>query len=71
MLLSLKRTSSGGLIQSWDVDENNGGVLESPISPRMVHGDAHFPNSVFRTKVGNAGPIPMEVIHIRDERCNI
>lgn len=68
MLLSLKRTAAKGSDQGWGVSGESDSMLDLPCSPRIVRGSLRFSNALSHAKIGNGIPIPMEVIHIRDER---
>ena len=68
MLLSLKKTSAKNLGQDWGADGNDESILDPPSSPRVVRGSARFLNPTPPGQVESVISIPMEVIHIRDER---
>ena len=70
MLLSLKRTCTEEISQGWVLDVTTEFTLDPPSTPRIVRGSARFSNPV-RAEVANAISIPMEVIHIGDERCRV
>ena len=68
MLLSLKRTAAKGCDQGWGASGESDSMLDLPSTPRIVRGSVRFSNAVSHTQFGNGISIPMEVIHIRDER---
>lgn len=71
MLLSLKRTCAEDISHGWVLDINTGGTLDSPGTPRIIHGMARFSNATPRGEVRNVISIPMEVIHTTDERYHV
>ncbi|KAF9784904.1 hypothetical protein BJ322DRAFT_1060138 [Thelephora terrestris] len=71
MLLSLKRTSPEDISDGWILDVTTESALEPPSTPQIVHGVNRFSNALSRAEVGKAVPIPLEVIHIRDERPDV
>ena len=71
MLLSLKRTAAKDPDQCWGVSEETDSILDLPSTPRIVRGSVRFSSPVSHSKFGNGIPIPMEVIHIREERDHV
>jgi len=71
MLLSLKRTAAKGSDQGWGVSGETDSILDLPSTPRIVRGSIRFSNHTSHDQLGNGIPIPMEVIHIRDERFHV
>jgi len=71
MLLSLKRTSAQVPDQDWAV---TGRSLESlstldlPSTPGVIRGNVRFSDPMH---LGNVIPIPMEIIHVKDERHHV
>ena len=68
MLLSLKRTATKGSDQDWGVSDN---VLDPPSTLRIARDGARFSSLASHSQFGNGIPIPMEVIHSREERDHI
>ena len=66
MLLSLKKTAAKGSDQGWGVSGETDSMLDLPSTPRIIRGSARFSSAISHAQVGNS--IPMEVIHVRDER---
>ena len=71
MLLSLKRTAAKGSDQGWGVSGESDSMLDLPSTPRIVRGSVRFSTTVSHAQLGNGISIPMEVIHIRDERYHV
>lgn len=68
MLLSLKRSSAEDISYGWVLDVTTETMLEPPNTPRIIHGTTRFSNALPEAEVGRVTQIPMEVIHIKDER---
>jgi len=68
MLLSLKRTCIKDISNDWVLDVTTEGATDPPSTPRIVRGSTRFSNAISKVEIGNAIPIPMEIIHMRDER---
>jgi len=72
MLLSLKRTAAKGSDQGWGVSGESDSMLDLPSTPRIVRGSVRFSDAAMsHAQLGNGIPIPMEVIHVRDERYHV
>lgn len=71
MLLSLKRTAAKGSDQGWGASEKSESSLDLPSATGIVRGSVRFSNPKSHAQVGDGITIPMEIIHIRDERYHI
>lgn len=70
MLLSLKRACAEDIRQGWVLEGDTDETRDVPRTPRIIHGSPRF-SHVSKPQIGDTIPIPMEVIHTKDERCHV